>query len=249
MTNTWRVIFGDLLDLLLPARCAGCRVPGSAWCAGCDGLLAGAALPVAPQPAPAGFPRCHAVAAYAGAVRAAVVAYKERGRRQLRQPLGAALAVSVRAGRPMAAGPVVLVPVPSRSRAVRQRGADTTRALAGEAARSLRRAGVPALAVPALRLCRATADSAGLTAAARTANLSGAMTADLRHLPAIGAADVMVVDDLLTTGATLAEAARALAAAGRPVRGAAVVAVTLRRRVGFRGPHTLASNERRGTGE
>ena len=123
--------------------------------------------------------------------------------------------------------------MPSRAQAVRQRGADTTKALARAAARSLRRAGLDAVAVPALRLCRATSDSAGLTAGARMVNVSGAMTADLRHLPDDREDAIVVVDDLLTTGATLTEAARALAAVGRPVTAAAVVAATLRRGVGL----------------
>jgi len=174
------------------------------------------------------------VAPYDGAVRAALIAYKERGRRELRRPLGSALARSVLAGvDAVDAGPVLLVPVPSRRRAIRQRGADTTKALALEAARALRRSGVDIRAVPALRLCRATSDSAGLTAAARAANVSGAMTAHIRDPLSHRAPVLVVVDDLLTTGATLAEAARALASAGHPVTAAAVVAATPRRGVGF----------------
>ncbi len=190
---------------------------------------------VAPRPPPAGFLPCHAVAAYEGAVRAALIAYKERGRRELRRPLGRALAASVAAGLP-AGLPAVLVPVPSRRSALRQRGADTTGALALEAARTLRSAGVGALALPLLRLGRTTSDSAGLSAPARAANLAGAMTADLGHLRQLPAGCVpalMIVDDLLTTGASLAEAARALATAGPPAAAAAVVAVTLRRGAGL----------------
>jgi predicted amidophosphoribosyltransferase len=69
------------------------------------------------------------------------------------------------------------------------------------------------------------ADQADLTAADRAANLSGALRArfDLRG------SRVIVVDDVITTGATLAEAARALRAAGADVRAAAVVAATARR--------------------
>lgn len=185
---------------------------------------------MAPQPAPAGFPPCHAVAPYAGAVRASLIGYKERGRRELARPLGAALAASVAAGLPGGTtGRVLLVPVPSRRAAVRQRGTDTTRALAREAARCLQQSGVDALVGPALRLARATADSAGLTADARAANLSGAMRVHLPRVLLRPRDALVVVDDLLTTGATLAEAARALAAADRPVTAAAVVAVTRRR--------------------
>lgn len=232
--NSRLVLISALLDLVLPARCAGCAAPGAALCPRCCAPLAQPALRVAPQPAPAGFPVCHAVARYDGGVRAALIAYKERGRRELCRPLGTALAVSVLAGvAAVGAGPVLLVPVPSRRRAIRQRGADTTTALALEAARVLRRSGLDALTMPALRLCRTTSDSAGLTAAARAANVSGAMTAHIHDRPNHRGTALVVVDDLLTTGATLVEAARALAAAGRPVTAAAVVAATPRRGVGF----------------
>lgn len=232
------MLLADVLDLVLPTRCAGCSRPGAALCARCGAPLRLGPVPVRPDPPPAGFPQCHAAAAYGGAVRAALIAYKERGRRDLRRPLGTALAMSALAGvsaaGPTAIGsrarPVVLVPVPSRRRAVRQRGEDTTRALAGEAVRWLRRAGIDALAMPVLRLCRATCDSAGLDAGSRAVNISGAMTA---RRPVDPTSVLVVVDDLLTTGATLTEAARALAAAGRPVTAAAVIAATSRRGVGF----------------
>jgi predicted amidophosphoribosyltransferase len=70
-------------------------------------------------------------------------------------------------------------------------------------------------------------DSAGLRIDERRANLAGAMAAR----PAPNACGpVVVVDDIVTTGATLAEAIRALRCAGWPVTGAAVVAATPRRR-------------------
>ena len=73
---------------------------------------------------------------------------------------------------------------------------------------------------------RAVADQAGLDAAERAANLGGAPAArrPLDGLP------VVVVDYVMTTGATLVEAARALREAGAAVRGCAVVAATRRRR-------------------
>jgi predicted amidophosphoribosyltransferase len=81
------------------------------------------------------------------------------------------------------------------------------------------------LCVAALEHRRRVADQAGLSAADRAANLSGALQArfDLRGLR------VIVVDDVVTTGATLAEAARALRAAGAEVTAAAVIAATARR--------------------
>lgn len=228
------MLLTDLLDLVLPAACVGCAAPGTSLCPRCSAPLAQPAVRVAPDPAPAEFPACHAVAPYDGAVRAALIAYKERGRRELCRPLGRALSTSVLAGVATAVGgPVLLVPVPSRRRAIRQRGADTTRVMALEAARVLRRSGVDTVVGPALRLRRATSDSAGLSAAARAVNVAGAMTAQLSCRPDRSCASLVIVDDLLTTGATLAEAARALAATGRRVTAAAVVAATPRRGLGF----------------
>lgn len=76
--------------------------------------------------------------------------------------------------------------------------------------------------VTPLRLAHAVRDSAGLSAAERAANMRGAFVAG----PPLGAGRVVVVDDIATTGATLAEACRALAEAGWQVCGAAVVAAT-----------------------
>ncbi len=158
-----------------------------------------------------------------------LIAYKERRRRDLTAVLAAALARSVAAhGAVAAAGAVVLVPVPSRAAAVRERGTDTTRRLAAGAGRALRRAGIEARIEPVLCLSRDTTDSAGLGAPARRANLSGAMASSL-PTGRWSSHPVVVVDDLVTTGATLAEAARALAAVGPVTVLAAAMAATARR--------------------
>jgi len=181
-------------------------------------VLGGAALgPVRPDPTPPGFPATAAFGRYDGPLRALLLAHKERGRTALARPLGGALARAV-AG--VASGPVLLVPVPSSRAAVRARGHDHAWRLARAAARRLPPGSAAGrLLAPA----RAVADQAGLSHAARAANLHGALVARQ------GRAHVVVVDDVVTTGATLVEAARALAAAGHVVLGAAVVAATARR--------------------
>ena len=123
----------------------------------------------------------------------------------------------------------VLVPVPSTGRAARERGGDHMRRLAASAAR---RHGLRADAV--LRVGRSIDDAAGLGAAARTANVAGAYVC-LR--PALaGAGPVILVDDVITTGASLREAARCLSAAGYRVRAFAVIAlVPAHQRVGTDG--------------
>jgi predicted amidophosphoribosyltransferase len=91
------------------------------------------------------------------------------------------------------------------------------------AARTLTAAGVPARVHRGLGLGRSPADQSGLDQSSRRANLAGAFVAG--RLPPGG---LVVVDDIVTTGATLAEAVRALQVAGRTPVGAATVAATTR---------------------
>ncbi|MCF2533921.1 ComF family protein [Yinghuangia soli] len=220
-------------DLVLPARCAGCGGPGTAVCPACRAHLRQQPREVRPDPVPAGLPAVFAAAPYEGPVRAVLIAHKEYGAHAATGPLGAALAAAVRAALPAAGadrgrGPL-LVPVPSGRRAVRARGRDTTRALARQAASVLRAQGIRAAVAPALRHTRPVADQAGLPARERAVNVTGALRVSCRLAPLFRGISVVIVDDLVTTGASLAEAARAVAAAGGRVSGAAVVAATPRR--------------------
>jgi predicted amidophosphoribosyltransferase len=211
-------LLDDLLDLVLPRGCAGCGSPGTDVCAGCLAALTGPPHRAGPRPRPAGLPEVVAAAAYDGPVRALLLAHKERGRLGLAGPLGAALAGAVAAlGAPPEA---LLVPVPSSAAAVRARGQDHALRLARSAGRA---SGRPA--TPLLVATRPVADQSGLSAGQRAANLAGALRARRR----LDGLPVVLVDDVVTTGATLAEAARALTAAGADVRGAAVVAATILR--------------------
>ncbi|WP_342776385.1 ComF family protein [Streptomyces armeniacus] len=201
-----------------------------------------------PSPVPPGLPVVYGAAAYADEVRAVLLAHKERGALRLAQPLGGVLADTVRAavrhratgrgGAAVAYGagragagprPLALVPVPSARRAVAGRGHDPVRRMALAAAGELRRSGRAARVLAVLRQRRAVADQAGLTAGQRLANLSGALEAVPGSGRLLEGTEVVLVDDLMTTGASLVEASRAVAAAAgrRPV--AAVVAVRSRR--------------------
>ncbi|MDH6142473.1 putative amidophosphoribosyltransferase [Kitasatospora sp. GP30] len=220
------------LDVLLPTPCTGCGGAAGPLCPDCRALLDGLpAQPAGPSPAPPGLPPLHACAAYRDPVRGMLLAHKERGALSLAAPLGAALARAVQAALTTAAAPpaepVLLIPMPSARSAVRARGQDATRRLARAAARSLRRAGLRCRVAPVLRQARRVADQSGLGATARLANLDHALT--VRHPAAahLTGYHLVLVDDLVTTGASLAEAARALRAAGLEPLAAATVATTV----------------------
>ncbi|MFF3727179.1 ComF family protein [Streptomyces erythrochromogenes] len=220
----------ELAGLVLPVDCAGCGAARVLVCADCRGALGGAvAGPVRPSPRPAGLPVVQAAAAYEGAVRAVLLAHKERGALPLAGVLGAALAAAVLAGGTgPGRGEVALVPVPSARRQVRARGHDPARRIALVAAGRLRRAGVPARVAPVLGLRRAVADQAGLGARQRRENLAGALAVRRDGARLTGGARIVLVDDVVTTGATLAEAARAVRAAGLAAGPAAEPGAVLR---------------------
>jgi predicted amidophosphoribosyltransferase len=160
-----------------------------------------------------------------------VLAHKERRVLGLRHPLGHLLAG---AAAPLADGPVVLVPVPSRPGSARARGHDPTYAMTRSAARVLRRQGYAAVTTRLL-VSRGGVDQAGLDAAARASNLAGSMFCPSASLRKVAGRRLraVVCDDVLTTGATAREAQRALEAAGLEVAGIATVAATVRRSRGL----------------
>ncbi|MGW4170161.1 ComF family protein [Streptomyces chartreusis] len=158
--------------------------------------------------------------ALAGAVRAGLRDARADGRdvsgRAVRSLGGQARAFGAEAGRSTGGtgAPVLLVPVPSARGAVRARGHDPARRIALAAASELRRTGTPARVLAVLRQGRAVADQSGLNSRQRLDNLAGAlMVAPEGGRLLVGGGPVVLVDDLMTTGASLAEAARALRAA------------------------------------
>jgi predicted amidophosphoribosyltransferase len=165
----------------------------------------------------------YAALPYAGEVRTLLLAHKERGALRLAAPLGSLLAAAAReataarrhiggVGEGVGGGeaPLTLVPIPSSSRSVAARGHDPVRRIARAAARELRRDGVPARVLAVLRQRRTVADQAGLSARERAANLDGALELVPGSGRLLSAGEALLVDDVMTTGASLAEAARAL---------------------------------------
>ncbi len=218
----------DAVDLVLPRPCPGCGGPGP-WCPVCAHSLDRRPRRIAlPEPfgaSPEPLPPVWALARYADPVRAAILAGKERGRRELPALLGLAAGAGLlrlsRSGQ--LPDPIWLVPAPSKRAAARSRGIDPVRTMARTAARRLAENGCPAGVAPCLVTARTAQDSMGLDARGRAANLAGAVRWVPAGAPPAGAA-VVVLDDVFTTGATLAATCRTLRAEGVPVAGALVLA-------------------------
>ncbi|MTE12750.1 ComF family protein [Nocardia aurantiaca] len=209
---------GELLDLILPRACGGCGRAGTGWCADCADALSGPPIRIRPRADP-GVP-CWALAPYAGAPRRAVLAVKEQCRRDLARPLGAGLARGLDHLRDTAR-PLVLVPAPSRGAAARRRGGDPV----------VRAADVAASWLPDCRLVRmlrmrpGVRDSVGLGHRDRQHNLHGRIIVSTTCPPDVlfpANAEVVVIDDVLTTGVTMRESVRALTDAHVMVRAALV---------------------------
>jgi predicted amidophosphoribosyltransferase len=203
----------DALALILPVDCAGCGAWDIALCETCAGVLA---TPTPRRHVLVSGLAVHAAFDFADRPARALRALKEEGRTSLVRPLAAALAVTARVGFPEDG--VVFVPMPTSAPAFRRRGHRVVEAI-------LARSGLPALA--ALRRIRTTRDQRELGRAERAQNVAGSLRARRR----LDGLRVVVVDDVVTTGASVEEAARALREAGADVRGVACVAHT--RRSGF----------------
>ncbi|NNG36675.1 ComF family protein [Nakamurella sp. DB0629] len=216
----------ELADLVLPRSCPGCGA-AQPWCAGCARTLADRPRePMLGESTLDGFaaaamalPQFRALARYRGPARAAVIAGKEHGRRDLPPRLGRALATGLLRLQRIGLAPPTelwLLPAPTKSTAARGRGGDPVTAMACAVARQLAATGQRVSVARTLRTGAGAADSAGLSAAARADNLAGRIKVRRSALPPPDAA-LVLLDDVLTTGATALASCLALAAHQRQV--------------------------------
>jgi ComF family protein len=197
-----------LLDRLLPPHCVLCRrigaEPGHDLCSACA-----AELPrLAPRSAPALPPPCArtlAACAYAAPIDAMVQALKYGGQLALGRVLGQILAACA-AELDLHRGVDCLLPVPLHPRRLAERGFNQSAEIARFAARRLALPVEPGLAVR----YRDTRPQVGLTPAQRRGNLAGAFAVH----GAVRGLHIAIVDDVITTGSTVTELARALHRAG-----------------------------------
>ncbi|MGO2113242.1 MAG: ComF family protein [Pseudoclavibacter sp.] len=231
----------DALATIAPVDCPACAAPSIGLCPRCLAELrdervprTGLLDPGADAQAGTGsglVPIATAVV-YDGVARRLIVALKERGRMDAVGPLAALARVALgvaglersgqgrdatREARQEHPG-LVLVPAPSRRRSTRQRGFVPIERVCEVA--------LPGAAIGRCLTVRPSArDQAGLGRGARAANLDGAMRASA----AAAGRRVVLVDDIVTTGATAREGIRALEAAGARVVAVVAIARTMRR--------------------
>jgi predicted amidophosphoribosyltransferase len=208
-----RTVGKTLTDLFLPVVCAGCARAGPVLCVRCAGAFDGP-YDVARQ-AMAHGPPMHALAVYQDVARTVVLAFKERGRRDVAVPLGrimGAVLPTLDDASPAADHTWWLIPAPSSPRMARSRGGSHMLALARHMAAHMANRGHRAAVAPALTLSNRTKDSANLTAAARTSNLKGKVGLMSEATPP-PTTKVVLIDDVITTGATAAACTAALRAA------------------------------------
>lgn len=221
MGDLWRAA----LDLVLGATCPLCGEAGAGACRDC-------ATALTPRPVRVDLDGLEVVGAgvHADERRDALLAWKVGGEIGLDALMAHQLATAVVelvADRPA----IALVPVPTTRRSRRERGRDLVADLATGAAGMLVRVGVDARVVRALRMTRQPGDQHALDRDARRSNVHRAMRAQgpPADLP------IVLVDDVVTTGATLHEAARAVIHWGHgEVLGGAALAVAGHPRVGLR---------------
>ena len=245
------VMLTRLARLVVPVSCPGCGSYDVRCCSSCAAAVVGMPLRRVEDGAPRldrmdGVPPLPvwAVCDYAGPVRDVVVAWKDRERADLDGLLAPALHDAAAELAPLVRSAVgdadvLVVPAPSAPGARLRRGREPVGVLAGAVAAGLRTGGVGAAVVPGLRRRRSTRDQVGLGARARGRNLDASVAARRRTEGSL----CVLVDDVLTTGATLAASERALTSVGAVVLAGLVLAATPPPGAVTESPHDATSPE------
>lgn len=214
-------LLSEFSELAIPQHCAGCGKPRTRICSCCIAELSGPphyvhvkSLNLRDFPILAG-------ARYEGAPRNLLLAAKERSQTSL-IPMIADAAFGAAAMLLASFTPLrlVIVPVPSTAHSTRIRGYNLVAEMARHIRKRLEMNAGDVRVVPALKHGRPVADQSRLTARERAANLHGALALIDSHRKSLHSSQVLILDDLVTTGATLREARRALIARGVDVIGA-----------------------------
>jgi ComF family protein len=211
-TSLVRTAASRALDAALPANCVGCHAEGPPICARCEPALdarlnspAGVAIGL-PGDVPEPLLQLEWCAPFHGIARDALHAIKYQGEQRLADPLGRAIA---RRWVAVGAGAELVTHVPVHEDRARRRGYDQAELIARRAADEL---GLPFMSL--LIRARATIAQFDLDRRDRAHNVSGAFMVDGRATPACHGRWILLIDDVVTTGATLAACASALEAAG-----------------------------------
>jgi len=202
MRNFWY----PLLDLVYPKRCPGCHTPSPGICESCKSYWNKTPVAITLNKSNVSAPNnffVHSVAQYRDEVRSVLLAYKENGEREAGKVLTQAL-LKARLGINNDSM-CTFVPIPSNPKSIRRRGRDFMLDLCGEVSVQ---SGDQVL--PILKVNREVIDQSKLNEQQRSQNLVGAFNCVSKNLHLTEGSPIILVDDLLTTGATLREAVRAL---------------------------------------
>lgn len=226
-----RELWLDLLSLLWPCACLVCGAPNRECCARCTAELRGAMGHAALIRSPAGA-EIWGFGVYDGALRTLLIAYKHGGSTRIAKLLGDLLSGPLREAIRARDGPLppLIVTVPSRPAKVRERGFRHVDLMVRLALRRLRGSGDPRAYVVtgALQTLPGRTGQVGLQTAQRERN-AALLRVPKRMRGRLRGREVVLVDDIVTTGATLQAAARVLAAVEVRVIGIVVLGATKRR--------------------
>ncbi len=237
-----RRILSAVADLAMPPVCVGCQAPlvdHHALCAPCwagidfirqplcerlglpmpygvgEGMISAAAAVNPPT-----YDRARAVGIYSGTLKSLVHDFKFRDRQELQRLFVRWL---LEAGRPFWSDADLIVPVPLHRRRLLKRRFNQAAVLAGAVA--------PLTGIPCqpllLHRTRATAQQVGLTRQQRQDNVRGAFEVPAEMAAKLQQARIVLLDDVITTGATVTACASALRKAGAGEVNVLAVALTV----------------------